>query len=249
MKPAWPVAALLLLPAPARAALGDPLAPGSRPPLSSGAAEEPPPPKDRLFDGNHVGWMAGGAFARLDRALPGLDRWGQGLRLSGRIAAVTQFVDAGLDLQHLAHGGAAAQLTRSELAVTLGTHPALPILVFNSWWYDVIAGLHGYVGASVGRFALRGAEALTVAHQTAAAQPAGAELVDWRPGVLLGFGADVPVSPRNRPSGWWLTLRYELRWRSFGHEAPEHPMGDQLFLIALGYRHYGNGWARLPRPF
>lgn len=221
----------------------DPLAPGSRPPLSSGLPEEPPPPKDRLYDGNHVGWMVGGVLSRLDRQLPGLDRWGQGARLSGRIAAVTQVVDAGVDLQQVVFAGPSAALARSELAVTIGTHPALPILVFNDWKYDVIAGLHGYVGAAVSRAELSGVQALAAAHQ------AGAQLVDWRPLAILGFGADLPVSPRHRPHGWWLTLRYELRWSRFGHEAPEHPLGDQLLVLALGYRHYSNGWARIPRPF
>lgn len=240
--PCW-LALALLLARGAAASPADPVDPASRPPLSSGAAEEPPPAKDRLYDGNSLGWMLGGVASRLDRALPGLDRWGQGARLSGRIAAIAQFVDAGIDLQHVRHAGASARLSRSEVVATLGTHPALPILVFNRWWYDVIAGLHGYVGASFGRAALEGSAALATAHQP------GAALVDWRGGVLIGFGADVPVSPRNRPSGWWLTLRYELRWSRFGREAPEHPLGDQTWVLALGYRHHGNGWARLPRPF
>ncbi len=221
----------------------DPVDPHSRPPLSTATPEEPAAPKDFLYDGNHVGLMLGPVFSGLDRALPGLDRNGTGLRLGGRISAITQFIDGGVDLQHVEHGGSAASLSRTELGVRVGSHPAFPFVVFNSWINDVISGVHLYVGASVGRLALQGQQAV------AAVGLDGTSAVQWRPSALVGVGADLPVSPRHRPNGWWLTLRYELRWTGFGSTAPRHNLDDSMVGVLLGYRSYNNSWARWSRPF
>lgn len=221
----------------------DPVDPRSRPPLSTGTPEDPPPAKEFLYDGNHVGWMIGPVFPALDGELPGVDRWGKGLRLAGRISAITQFIDGDLDLQHVEHGGNSAGLTRTDLAIRVGSHPAFPFVVFNSWANDVISGIHMYVGAQVGRLALQGPAAV------AAMGLEGAQAVQWRPAGLVGVGADIPVSPRNRSSGWWLTLRYELRWTGFGSSAPRHDLDDSTVAVLLGYRSYNNSWARWSRPF
>lgn len=247
IKEALAAAAVLVLAAVAMArpadAATDPANPSSRPPLSTGTPEDPIPPKEFLYDGNHVGWMIGPAFQGLGTTPPGLDPWGKGLRVGGRISAVTQFVDGGIDLQHIEHGGASAGLSRTDVGIRVGTHPALPIVVFNSWLNDVLSGVHLYVGATVGRIALQGSPAV------AAVGLSGAEAVQWRPGALVGAGVDVPVSPRNRSSGLWLTLRYELQWTGFGGTAPRHDLDAGLVAVLLGYRSYNNSWGRIARPF
>lgn len=221
----------------------NPVDPSSRPPLSTGKPEDPPDPPDVLYDGNHVGWMVGPALQILDSKVTGLDSQGQGLRLGARISAVTQFVDGGIDVQHVEHGGPAASLSRTDLGVRLGSHPALPIVVFNSWLNDVISGIHLYMGATVSRLALQGAPAV----QSVGLD--GPEAVQWRSTPLVGVGADFPVSPRNRSSGWWLTVRYELHWTDFGSSAPRHDLGADLLSLQLGYRSYRSSWARIARPF
>jgi hypothetical protein len=65
----------------------------------------------------------------------------------------------------------------------------------------------------------------------------------------LGAGVDIPVSPRNRNDGWWLTARYNLRWMRFGDGEPDWPQNDNQILLLLGYRQYNNSFARLPRPW
>lgn len=225
-------------------AAGDPLDPSSRPPLSSGVPEEPRPPPDHLFDGNYTSGHVGLLLPKLDQAVPGLDALGYGLALGTRLSVITQFVDAGLDVSHARWSGPSAQLTRTELGVKVGLHPGFPATVFNSWLYDVYSGIHGYLGTSVARLALDGGAA--VLHTTGEASPSA---LDWRPCLTAGAGADFPISPRDRSYGWWLTLRYELRWTRFGSAIPDFNLGDGQALILIAYRSYNNSWARMPRPF
>ncbi|MBI5610708.1 MAG: hypothetical protein HY902_17660 [Deltaproteobacteria bacterium] len=238
---AWCCAALLL---PRLAvAIEDPADPSARPPLRTAGPVEPAPPKDLLYDGNYTSFLVGALLPRLDRALPGLDNQGLGLALAGRFSVITQFSDVALLLQHAQWSGASASLQRTELGATMSVHPAFPLIVFNSWWYDVISGIHGYVGASLARIALDGSAAVAATGQT------GDSSSDWRPSLSAGVGADIPISPRDRHSGWWLTARYELRWTRFGAATPDWNLGDAQALILIGYRSYDNGYLRLPRPF
>jgi hypothetical protein len=217
--------------------------PSARPPLHTAGPEEPPPPRDLRYDGNHIGWMVGATLPTLDAPIAGLDRSGAGLRISGRISAITQFIDANLDLQIDRFGGPQASLLRTELGTKLGTHPGFPFIVFNDWTNDVISGVHGYIGASLVRADLEGSAAVASTRQT------GNRAVGWSPQFTCGVGADIPVSPRDRPHGWWLTVRYELRWMRWGEALPAWNMGDSQLVLQLGRRSYDNSWARVPRPF
>ncbi len=237
----WCCAALLL----PRLALAaeDPADPSSRPPLHSAGPEQPPPPKDLLYDGNYTSFLAGLLLPRLDRALPGLDKQGLGVALAGRFSVITQFTDVALHLQHGQWSGSGASLLRTELGATVALHPAFPLIVFNSWGYDVISGIHGYLGVSLARIALDGSAAVAATGQTDNPNS------DWRPSLSAGLGADIPISPRDRHSGWWLTARYELRWTRFGAATPDWNLGDSQAMILIGYRSYDNGYLRVPRPF
>jgi hypothetical protein len=221
----------------------DPHDPASRPPLHSAGAEDPPRAKDLLYDGNYTSFLAGLALPRLDNALAGLERQGAGVALGGRFSVITQFMDVALLLEHGRWGGGSAALRRSDLGATVSIHPAFPVVVFNTWSYDVLSGLHVFIGGSLARIALDGSQALAATGET------GSSSTDWRPGINIGVGSDIPISPRNRHSGWWLTARYELRWARFGSAVPDWNLGDSQLLVLIGYRTYDNGWARLPRPF
>lgn len=222
----------------------DPADPRSRPPLLTAGADDPISPKDLLYDGNYISVLGGAVVPALDRPLPGVDRLGAGGRLALRLSAVTQFADAEVGAEFARFGGTGgAGAGRVDLGVHVAAHPAFPLLVFNDWWNDVWSGIHGYVGARVARTSVDGAAAV------AAAGGGGASAVDWRPALLVGAGVDLPVSPRNHHSGWWLTVRYEARWARFGDAVPDRDLGERQLVALIGWRRYDNGWARLPRPF
>ncbi len=233
---AWPASLL---------AASDPADPATRPPLSSAGPEEPPPPRSLLYDGNYWGVLGGLAGSRLDVPLAGVAPLGLGGRLAVRFSTVTQFMDLEGGVEYVAHSSLAESNQASRLAFGVhgALHPAFPLLVFNNWFYDVISGIHLFVGAAAARVAIDGSQAV------ASARAKGDSAADWRPLLSSGVGVDIPVSARNQPSGWWLTARYALRWLRFGPSTPYGDLGDSHFQVLLGWRSYDNGWARLPRPF
>lgn len=231
--------------APAAAESSASVDPSARPPLSTGTPEPPVPPKDLLYDGNYWSVLAGFSLPHLDRSLPGIDRWGTGGRLAGRFSSITQFLDVEAGVEYARHGGSAGSWTRTEIGGSAHLHPGFPLIVFNDFWNDVYSGVHGLLGVSVVRGALTGRQAVAKIRDN----NVGAEEVDWRPCITLGAGVDIPVSPRNRNDGWWLTARYNLRWMRFGDGEPDWPQNDNQILIMLGYRRYNNSFTRLPRPW
>ncbi len=220
--------------------------PDDRPPLVTAPPEGPPPPAEpHLWDGNHTSVLVGPVVNWLDHAPSAVDTQCLGFRIAARMGVITQFVDAELGFERVTHGGQnGAGLTRNEVGFQVGTHPAFPIIVFNDWWNDVIAGIHGYVGASVARLTLTGTEALAQAQVFE-----GTEHAEWQPSVYVGAGMDIPVSPRNRDWGIWLTARYNLRWLWFGPKQPEMTLSDSQALLLLSFRSNSTSWARIPRPF
>lgn len=225
--------------------------PSTRPALRTAPVEPPPPPYASRWDGNATGFVVGPAWTRLDRALPGIDRTGLGLRVAGRMSFVMQFVDFEVFLEHARHGGAALAgggstgggLSRTDLGGQMAVHPGFPLTVFNDFWSDVFAGVHGYAGLSMVRAALDGEPAVAAAGGTGSSQ------VDWRPSVHVGAGVDVPLTARGQDHGWWLTLRYDLRWMNFGDFNPDLSLADSKVMVLLGYRSYSTSWAHVPRPF
>lgn len=220
--------------------------PSARPPLLTAPPEGPPPePEPHLWDGNQTSIMAGAALNFLDHAPTNISSLGTGFRLAGRVGVIAQFVDAEIGLEHVTHAGTGgAGLTRSELGFQFGTHPGFPTIVFNDWFYDVFSGFHGYVGASLMRMTLTGTEALGQAHVTQ-----GTEHAEWQPNIYVGAGADIPISPRNKGWGIWLTARYNLRWSWFGPKQPEMSTSDNQALILLSFRSNSTSWMRIPKPF
>ncbi|MSQ83457.1 MAG: hypothetical protein EXR77_11315 [Myxococcales bacterium] len=244
------VIAILAIAAQMTAALAwaqvDPADPAARPALRSAGPEPAPPPKDQLYDGNYWSILAGITVPHLDRPLPAVAAWGTGGRLAGRFSSVTQALDVEAGLEYSRFGGtnaSGASASRMELGFHGALHPGFPLIVFNEWLYDVLSGIHGFVGASVSAMSVSGASAV------AATGEKGNDASDWRPSLACGLGVDFPVSARNKSSGWWLTTRYVLRWTRFGAAVPDRDFGDNQVVILLGWRSYDNSWARLPRPF
>lgn len=233
---AWPCIAV---------AAADPADPAARPALTTAGPEEPPPPKTLLYDGNYWGVLGGVVGSRFDDPLSGVAPLGLGGRVAGRFSTVTQFMDLEAGVEYVPHGADSGSNRASRLGFGIqgALHPAFPLLVFNNWLYDVVSGIHGFVGVSAARLAIEGQQAVASARGT------GETASDWRPLLACGLGADIPISPRNRSSGWWLTARYALRWMRFGPATPYRDVGDGQFQVLLGWRSYDNSWARLPRPF
>jgi hypothetical protein len=224
--------------------------PAARPPLSTGTPEAPVPPKDFLYDGNYWSVLGGLSLTQLDRPLPGVAQWGAGGRLALRFSSITQFLDVETGVEYSRHGAAAAKSgvtdgswSRLEVGGSAHLHPGFPLIAFNDFWNDIFSGVHGLLGVSVVRGELTGTNAV------AKIRDGGTSEVDWRPCITLGAGVDIPVSPRNRNDGWWLTARYNLRWMRFGDGEPDWPQNDNQILLLLGYRQYNNSFARLPRPW
>lgn len=220
--------------------------PSARPPLNTAGPEAPPPPPEpHLWDGNHTSIVLGPTLSMLDAAPKGLDTLGYGVRLAGRLSAITQFVDVELGLERTQHGGTdGASLSRTELGFQLGTHPGFPLVVFNDWTYDVFSGFHGYAGVSIVRATLTGKDALAAAHVVEKTEHS-----EWQPCVYVGAAADFPISERNKDWGLWLTAAYNLRWMWFGPREPELPLGDSQATLMLSYRWNNTSWARIPKPF
>jgi hypothetical protein len=217
----------------------DPTDPVSRPPLKT-APEEPPPPRDPpRWDGNATGLVLGPTWTHLDKALPGVDQTGWGVRLAGRVSFVAQFLDLELGLEHANHGGAGG-LTRTDLGAQVGLHPGFPLLVFNDFLSDIVASFHGVGGVSLVRASLGNPLLIPTS---------GGTDVDWRLCLTVGAGIDIPLSSRDLDHGWWLTARYTLRWMNFGHYNPDLSLSDSQALLLIGYRAYGNEWARIKPPF
>ncbi len=233
-------AALLLLSA--KLAVAADADPSARPALQS----VPPPPAEpadtRKWDGNHIGFLFGASYAMLDKPQIGLDKNGLGLRVAGRFSSIVQLLDIELGFEHTQFGGVGS-FARNELGVQAGLHPAFPLTVFNDFIDDVFAGIHLFAGASLVRGSMGGQSAVVAAGGT------GDSLVSWQPCVSTGVGMDVPVSPRDRASGWWLTLRYTLRWYRFGLANPDLNFGDSQIVLLLGYRDYNTSFTRVTRPF
>ena len=220
--------------------------PSARPPLQTAPPEGPPPPAEpHLWDGNQTSFMVGAVFNWLNHSPALVDPQGIGFRIAARLGAISQFVDAEIGYERVAHGGqSGAGFVRNDFGFQVGTHPAFPIIVFNDWWNDVISGFHGYVGASAVRGSLTGADALIQA-QT----PGVTEHSEWNPCIYVGSGVDIPVSPRNKGWGIWLTPRVNVRWLWFGPKQPELGMTDLQATIMLSYRSNSTSWARIPKPF
>jgi hypothetical protein len=220
--------------------------PSARPPLETAPPESPPPPPEpHLWDGNQTSIMVGAAMNWLNHSPSLVDPQGVGFRIAGRVGAISQFVDAEIGFERVAHGGqAGAGLVRNDLGFQVGTHPAFPIIVFNDFWNDVISGFHGYVGASVVRATLTGADALLQAQV-----PGTTEHSEWQPCIYVGSGVDIPISPRNKDWGIWLTPRANVRWMWFGPKQPELGLTDSQFTISFSYRSNSTSWARIPKPF
>ena len=232
---------LCLLAAPLRAQT-----PPSPPPLQTAPPPEVDQPEIHRYDGNHTGVVAGATTTSLQREIAGIAARGYGFRVGGRIASVLQIADLEFTYEHVKHGaanGADAAWTRNEAGMLISLHPGFPFAVFNTAFYDVVAGVHGYLGTSMVRATLRGAPALAQAHSD------GQELSSWQPCLAVGAGLDVPLSPRGASSGLWLTLRYGLRWMGFGPHDPNLNLADSQAMVELNWRFYDTSWARLPRPF
>ena len=237
------VAGLWAMPAWAQTPAADPEA---RPPLMTAPQEGPPPPPEtRLWDGNHTSVMVGGAVNWVDHAPAMVEQQGIGFRIAGRLGVISQFVDTEIAFERVSHGGQnGAGLTRNELGFQVGTHPGFPLTVFNDWWYDVFAGIHGYAGASLMRVTMTGGPPLLLAHVAGETEHS-----EWQPNIYVGAGADFPISPRDKAWGLWLTARYNLRWSWFGPKQPELSLSDSQAVISLSFRLNTTSWARIPKPF
>ena len=220
--------------------------PSDRPPLQTAGPEAPPPPPEpHLWDGNHTSIVAGPTLSFLDKAPPGLDGMGYGLRVAARVGTITQFVHAELGVEHTQFGGTGgAGLQRTEVGFQFGTHPGFPLVVFNDMTYDIFSGLHGYVGASLVRATLTGTDALAAAHVKNETEHS-----EWQPCIYVGAALDVPISPRNLAWGIWATAAYNLRWMWFGPKEPMLGLGDSQALLLLSFRWNSTSWARVPKPF
>lgn len=238
---AWTCATLSLgLGAPAFADSTDP---ASRPPLTAPQTDGLPPPPLHKWDGNATGVVIGPTMAWLDRVPAGLAAQGLGVHAALRMSFIAQFLDAELLLDHDRYAGAAGLdggLTRTAVGFQGALHPGFPLVVFNDFLNDIAAGVHGYFGLQMVRLSLPDGARMAQTDGTTS---------DWRPGVTVGVGLDVPVSPRDRGSGWWLTGRYEGRWVWFGDHNPDLPLGDTRALVLLGWRYYDTNWARLGLPW
>lgn len=226
-------------------AWADPTDPASRPPLAAPQTDAPPPPALHKWDGNATGLVVGPTMAWLDRVPNGLAAQGWGIHAALRMSFIAQFLDAEFLLDHDRYAGSGATgldggLTRTAVGFQGALHPGFPLLVFNDFTNDIAAGVHGYVGLQMVRLSLPDGARIP--------QTDGATS-DWRPGVTVGVGVDVPVSPRDKGSGWWLTGRYEGRWVWFGDHNPDLPLGDTRALLLLGWRYYDTSWARLGLPW
>jgi len=218
--------------------------PSARPPLDSAGPDVQPRESRPKFDGNHTGFVVGAGATWLDRPVPGVADQGLSVRAAARLALVLQLVDLELALEHASHGGTSGgSLARTELGLQVATHPASLILLFNDRLSDILAGLHAYGGVSLVRAALSGTDAMAKAARK------GSEAVEFRPGLALGIGADLPLTARDLDWGVWLTVRYGVRWLTFGKAQPDFRLDDSQFLVLLGYRSYRTDWARVPRPF
>lgn len=206
--------------------------------LRTAPAELPSPADPPRWDGNATGWVVGPAWTHLDTARPGVDQNGWGLRLAGRVSSVLQIVELELGVEHAQHGGAGG-LTRTEAGLQVNLHPGFPMLVYNDFASDVIASFHGLVGVSYVRSSLGDPAQI----------PTAGQAVDWRPCLTVGAGLDFPLTSREADHGWWLTARYNLRWMNFGDYNPDLTLSDTQVLVLIGYRAYGNEWARIKRPF
>lgn len=218
----------------------------ARPALQTAPPPEADSPEIHRFDGNHTGVVAGVTTTALQREIAGIANRGYGFRVGARLASVLQIADLELTFEHVKHGARAAadaSWTRNEGGLLVSLHPGFPFAVFNSYFYDVVAGFHGYVGASMARATLRGTAGL------AQARTDGQELFSWQPSLAVGLGLDVPLTPRGLSSGLWLTLRYGLRWMGFGPHDPNLNLADSQAMVELNWRFYDTSWARLPRPF
>ncbi len=221
--------------------------PHARPALNT--APQPPadPAYPHKWDGNATGFVVGPILSHLRQSLPTVPSQGYGVYAAARISFIAQFADFELNLAHRSHG----PLQLTEIGGQMAIHPAFPMLVFNDFLNDVVAGFHGYAGPSLSRVGLDGVQAVAATGQS------GPSATDWRVGLRVGAGIDIPLSEmhdkplhdRGVSSGWWLTLRYEARWLGFGSHNPDWDMGGTQALILLGWRSYNNGWAQVPRPF
>lgn len=221
-----------------------PADPKARPPLATTGPDVPPERVPSKFDGNHSGLVIGGGPTWLVRPPAGVAEQGLSLRVAGRFGAVLQFVDGEVALSRTSHGGAnGAGWIRNEGTLQLATHPGFPMLVFNDWVSDVLAGVHAFGSVSLVRATLTGTAAV------ASAGAPGPEHGEWHGALSAGVGVDVPVSPRDRDWGLWLTVRYAARWLQFGRVEPELNAGDRQLLVLIGWRTYTTSWGRVPRPF
>lgn len=216
--------------------------PAARPALQTVPVAPVEPVDGRKWDGNHIGFLIGASYLSLDKPQVGIEQNGVGVRVAGRFSSIVQLLDVELGFEHSQFGGAGS-FARNELGVQAGLHPGFPLTVFNDFIDDVFAGVHLFAGASLVRGSMGGGVSV------AAAGGSGDSLVNWQPCVTTGIGMDIPISPRDRASGWWLTLRYALRWSRFGLTNPDLNFGDSQLVLLLGYRDYDTSFTRVPRPF
>ena len=217
-----------------------------RPPLQTAPAPTADSAEAHRYDGNHTGLTAGAFTTSLQRPIAGIANRGYGFHIGARFASVLQILDAEVAFEHASHGasdGSDAAWTRNELGLFGALHPGFPFAVFNSYFYDIVAGLHGYGGLSMVRGSLRGDAAVAQAFGD------GHVLSGWSPCLTVGAGLDIPIWPRGGPHGLWLTVRYGLRWMGFGSHDPDLNMADSQAMVLLNWREYNTSWARLPRPF
>jgi len=217
-----------------------------RPALQTAPMPQPDPVEPHRYDGNHTGLTAGVFTTALQRPIAGVAHRGYGFHIGARLASVLQIVDVEVAFEHTSHGASDssdAAWTRNELGLQGALHPGFPFAVFNSSFYDIVAGLHGYGGLSMVRGSLRGDQAV------AQASGDGHAFSSWSPCLSVGAGLDIPVWPRGGAHGLWLTVRYGLRWTGFGGHDPDLNVADSQAMVLLNWREYDTTWARLPRPF
>jgi hypothetical protein len=223
-----------------------PVDPSARPPLLTVPNEPEPRPEPRRWDGNHTGLLVAATGSQLDGAPIGVTPRGYGLRVAGRLAFIAQVAEFEAGYEHMAHGsatGGGGGWQRDELSAQGAFHPIFPAAVFSSFLGDVLAGFHGFLGASIVRGTAQGAATV------AALGGSGASLAEWQPSVFSGAGLDVPITRGNADWGLWLVGRWTLRWLSFGPQRPRPDLGDTQAMVGLNVRWYTTNWARMPRPF
>lgn len=223
-------------------------APGE--PSTGGAAHEAEPkrpgrdadpPGGGRYYGAYIGPVVGGGPSLGTR--PGALQGGGLLHVGGRLSLPFNVVEAEVAWEHTRLAGGDGSLRSDELLVQVGGHPLFPYIIYNNPLGWLLSGLHGTAAVGPAHVRLRGAEL------QASWGRADRGRSMWGLAAHLGGGLDYPLAGAQRPSGWWLTMRYGVRFLAAGPRRDRITSRDHRALVLIGWRHHSLDFARVPRPF